>query len=1025
MNQMLNKVLVSVLGKYLAYYMTNFSKDSFNLEVMKGTFELEDIDINCQFLKDTVVLPNLEITDCSCNKIHLYIPWANLSTEPIVFDLDTISMTMVEIGAGEEPQFAVKKKRVKPTSYGFIQRTLDGIKMNVKAVNITIKLNGYRGNPYICKIFCKGIKIYSCGPDWQPVDLKDSFVADKENAEVLLYKVMECEDLEVAFSDISPKRLNPDEPPKYASIMKRVPVQIRCKVLKDINDGSVICGTFDLFMSRMEMSFSDRQWKGFAELIKSIVGCFTRTDQEYKFYRDVGREYDDEDEERDKEQPERASSWWGSLTNWDKKKKSRQERKMEEEKIRKMEEWADRQRLKDELSALGKDVAHLEIEDTTFNIIIEKGTLNMLDEEHGYSEDPDFDAFGRLHFDGMKCVLRLPPATEVPQDNKWTDSDPNRRLLAEASLELANLALVLQESVDDSFDRTKQGKDSTQERKQVVLITDGRSERIKQVTKEVVTRRSSIPEPKQKEKTSLKKKLFKKRGNSKTPPKAKAEALRKRADSLGTFRPFSRVTWEVVSNAPNEKDMAKWLQNIECDMKINVYKNNLLLLHHWWARLVQFMETSSLGSDDVEAMTLMKVVCSIKVTDNKMIIPLVGCDDLVVPTMEEILAAPHICLESTYLTAGKSALDPRTAALFKKMRLDFSKADPSQQKKRIVGMGGDKHGWLAHTLLRKTQRYQFLLENMCLKMGDTKIQSPVDFQFELALSRFTTTQQLLLECCCFSEVLQINLSRSEYFLWLHFKQTVLQRIWDEVILVLIRKYHTSGDLQQALGDMSLHDAANHCGSIMPLVENNTNLIKYMMIYVDGKKTDYDSLFEGDEENKGKDIQNGGEESPLFELHLNDVKIKSNNSEILEMKEYNKEAKIDHVSLFLPPSAANYVESGYQIKIPSEAPATNGTTAWNRIRPSGMVEETSDDEIKRVEVKKITGNILADEFEAVHSVLLSRNHKCLTQKLRFKEIIEPSVEMEDNSGLLIDGKQENLTTEIMDSVCELIQNNVDY
>lgn len=56
---------------------------------------------------------------------------------------------------------------MKPSSYGFVQRTIDGIKMSVKQVNITLKLNGYRNNPSILKVKTNDIKIYSCGPDWK------------------------------------------------------------------------------------------------------------------------------------------------------------------------------------------------------------------------------------------------------------------------------------------------------------------------------------------------------------------------------------------------------------------------------------------------------------------------------------------------------------------------------------------------------------------------------------------------------------------------------------------------------------------------------------------------------------------------------------------------------------------------------------------------------------------------------------------------------------------------------------------
>lgn len=48
-----NKVLVKVLGKFLSYYMNNFSRDSFKLEMLRGTFTLADIGAICARIPTT------------------------------------------------------------------------------------------------------------------------------------------------------------------------------------------------------------------------------------------------------------------------------------------------------------------------------------------------------------------------------------------------------------------------------------------------------------------------------------------------------------------------------------------------------------------------------------------------------------------------------------------------------------------------------------------------------------------------------------------------------------------------------------------------------------------------------------------------------------------------------------------------------------------------------------------------------------------------------------------------------------
>ena len=75
----------------------------------------------------------------------------------------------------------------------------------------------------------------------------------------------------------------------------------------------------------------------------------------------------------------------------------------------------------------------------------------MLNDEDANCEDPAFRAFARLHFEDMKAIFMLPPSAEVPVANKWTDSDPKKKLLCEATLEMKHMALVLQEKIDDGM----------------------------------------------------------------------------------------------------------------------------------------------------------------------------------------------------------------------------------------------------------------------------------------------------------------------------------------------------------------------------------------------------------------------------------------------------------------------------------------------------------------------------------------------------------------------------------------------
>eukprot|EP01087_Luapelamoeba_hula_P008897 TRINITY_DN2265_c0_g1_i1.p1 TRINITY_DN2265_c0_g1~~TRINITY_DN2265_c0_g1_i1.p1 ORF type:complete len:1022 (+),score=235.39 TRINITY_DN2265_c0_g1_i1:213-3278(+) len=969
MANLFNKVLVSMLSKYLQYYMNDFARDTFKLQVLKGTFELENMEINCQFLKDTVVLPNLEITECRCDKMHLHIPWHNITAEPIQFDLDTIYMTMVEIPPGQQPQFEVKNKRVKPASYSFVQKCIDGIKMSVKEVNITIQLNGYRNNPSIARIKTSNIKIYSCGPDWRPVDLKESFVTDKKTSEVLFYKILECGSLEVAFADLSPDRKNADEPPQYAVIMKDIPVNIRCKVLKDKTDSHVICGAFDMVMDHMAMSFTDGQWKGFLELIKSMVSCFTRTDQEYSFYREVGQEFlegGDEEVELDedgnpiKKDEKKASTWnpfsWGgkpsaaSAAASKEKKEQREKERFDKEKQKRIVKWEQREKEREALASKGEDTTHLDMNETTFNILITKGCLNMIDDEHAMTEDPAYDAFARLHFEEMKVIMTLPPASDVPDTNKWTDVDPHKRLLSEALLEMKHMALVLQEKP------TKKRKG--EKRKQVVLVTDGRSESLQ------------VKATKQTRKLKNKKK-----------EKAKGEddGEKKGKKDSGKMLPFSAVKWSVVSHAPNERDMAKWLKSLDCQMQISVFESHLLVLHQWWARVVSYLETASTGSTDIQALALMKLTVALDVTGNYMTIPLTASDELVVTTMEEILQDPHLELYSTKIIAGKKALDKATKKIFAGVRLKEAYQGPAKDKEimtaedraaskaklrdvSIKGYGtGKKKGWLAQELLRKPQRYEFLFENMSLSINKRKILAPINFEFELALHRYETVEQLLLEIFVRAPVMQLNMSRADYVMFTHFMDHVMQQMWIEITMVLMRKYGPDR-LQKQLNDKSYHQLSVDQQK-MPIIVYTYAFLDFLIITLNKEKSKHDSLFLDETESSAApakgDGSDGDSEGVMLELHLNDVKSRSHNDKVYKTGAYSKTVECNKISVYAPPEGGKAVDA-------SEA--------------GGEGEGAPEGEDAALLVRAVDGSVYSSEIPAIRNTLKHNNEKALAKLL---------------------------------------------
>lgn len=906
-----NKVLVKVLSSFLTYYMNNFSKESFKLQMLKGTFALADIEVNTQFLKETIVLPNLEITKCLCDKIFIKIPWHHITSEPITFDLDRVELVCEEIPLGSSEDQSGPKKERPTTSYAWAQRMIDGIKMNVGEVDMTMKFNGYRGVPYIKKVKCSGISIYSTDSNWKAVDLKESFVEDKTRSETLFYKVMDCKSLTVSFA-----RADQAEP-EFCTFMRDMPVQIRMKVLRDSKTKAVLCGDFQLYLPRADMSFSGQQWKNFMELLKGIVGCFTRTDQEYSLYKDIGKD------ERVKEKPEKTKSWW----------EKRKAAKDDKEKTRKLAELELRQKAVADLKSVGADASHLEQipSETHFRVHIEKGSMNLLEEEDRLTLEPFKYAFGRLFFENMNIDVELPPAMDVPDTNKWT-ANSRQRLMMQASLKIHNMACVIQENFNSYIDALKSG--THRERKQITILTDGRSEDLQRRINEVKRDLSAAQE------------------EAKGPETVTAETRqaeeRKEQEQKGQ-KDFVSISWAVRSGAPEETNMERWLRSLDCQMTLEVCSNYFVLLHRWWARIIRYLETSSLGADSIEAINLIKMQISVQVDDMVITVPLHGCLQYEVPTAEELEMLPHVVLTSTCMKAGRNVLGELTQLFASHKLPTASFATGGQQISgwRPQRLGHDESGWTLHTHTYKPQRFQLVLENLVMSVGNDRIMSPVTFGMELTLHRFTTTEQLLLELCTHAELIQMHVNRAQYLMYIHFMEYLSTVIWPELELVLLRKYGPSS-IQEDLTDQSIVQVAKKQGH-MPLAVNTHSFIDYLMLHVNGSPISAESVvnafFKLDP----------SERQAVVEMHVEKLLSKSSNAVLFETGKTHKNAKCDKATVHIPSHVA------------TSGAATNedGEKAKEK-----EVEIQSSKPL--VEVGTLAGNVITEHLHDIVALLKSSN-----------------------------------------------------
>jgi hypothetical protein len=140
-------------------------------------------------------------------------------------------------------------------------------------------------------------------------------------------------------------------------------------------------------------------------------------------------------------------------------------------------------------------------------------------------------------------------------------------------------------------------------------------------------------------------------------------------------------------------------------------------------------------------------------------------------------------------------------------------------------LGHDESGWTLHTHVHKPQRFQLVLENLIMSVGNDRIMSPVSFGMELTLHRFSSTEQLLLELCTHAELIQMNVNRAQYLTYIHFMEYLSSVVWPELELVLLRKYGPNS-IQEGLTDKPIVEVARERGH-MPYAPSSPTRVKLL------------------------------------------------------------------------------------------------------------------------------------------------------------------------------------------------------
>lgn len=138
----MESLLLSVISSYLKDYVNNFRREQISVNFLRGQGVIRDLDINVDALNELVfeqTYPGLRFSRIMINKLSIDAPIMSLGTKPIVIFIDEIFIEISEVPEITKQQRSHEEAKKQSGKYGYINRILDAVSLQVNKVFI-----GYR-----------------------------------------------------------------------------------------------------------------------------------------------------------------------------------------------------------------------------------------------------------------------------------------------------------------------------------------------------------------------------------------------------------------------------------------------------------------------------------------------------------------------------------------------------------------------------------------------------------------------------------------------------------------------------------------------------------------------------------------------------------------------------------------------------------------------------------------------------------------------------------------------------------------
>ncbi|XP_075265850.1 bridge-like lipid transfer protein family member 3B isoform X2 [Convolutriloba macropyga] len=253
------------LLKHLTRFAKNLDPAKLNISAMRGEGELTGLELDEQVLMSLLELPSwLNIKSATCNRVSIKIPWTSLKSKPIGIYLDCVNVMMEtceelrkDNGAGANLAGSGETNK-----YGFVERVVDGIFVQVSSVLISFKSYAFSAD-----IDLSQISVESVGPSWdRPDDLRKTRVKDETRDQVIIFKRIQLGVIRIALNALDAH----DAPILLISNNSEVQVSIK----KRLNDCGFVASKVKLIIEDLLWVLNDSQIKAvlsYINMLKPLV----------------------------------------------------------------------------------------------------------------------------------------------------------------------------------------------------------------------------------------------------------------------------------------------------------------------------------------------------------------------------------------------------------------------------------------------------------------------------------------------------------------------------------------------------------------------------------------------------------------------------------------------------------------------------------------------------------------------------------------------------------------------------------